>query len=237
MKRQIKSYRDKYANSEKNYRTLKSELKQETENSEKLFMEIVLNEKGTEQMNKTIKELTTSLQENNEKIGFLLSEKSKNTETIRNLNDYIEKLELESKDISDLEKEIKNMEENFLKELNIHKDTVRRLENFIQYKNGNIDELFNHITQLTKDNLSLTYTNSDLLKTIENLKTKNAKKITDLEKKCLSLYRSNQKKDINKPNYIFADKKAQDEFELLKLENDIYKVIKHFIFLSCYILK
>ncbi len=63
MKRQIKNYRDKLSNCEKHYKNVKNELKSEKENSEKLFIEISLNEKIIEQMNKTIKDLTSSLQE------------------------------------------------------------------------------------------------------------------------------------------------------------------------------
>lgn len=225
MKRQIKSYKDKYTNCEKNYRSLKSDLKMEKENSEKLFMEIVLNEKGTEQMNKTIKEQTISIQENNEKITFLLNEKQRNTETIRNLNDYIEKLEGEIKDISEIDKEMQNMEENFLRELNTKQEIIKKLEMLVKFKNSNIDALYNQITQLTKENMSLNYSISELSKSIDNLKSKNSKKITDLQ---LKLEKSvpAQRRDFNKSNMLFTDKKAEDEFELLKLENDTYKVIK-----------
>jgi chromosome segregation ATPase len=224
MKRQIKSYKDKYTNCEKNYRSLKSDLKMEKENSEKLFMEIVLNEKGTEQMNKTIKELTNSIQENNEKIAFLLNEKQKNTNTIRNLNDYIEKLESEIKDISDFDKEMQNMEENFLKELNTKQEIINKLEMMVKFKNSNIDALYDQISLLTKESLSFSNSNSELMKTIDSLKTKNSKKITELQ---LKLEKSvpNQRREFNKSNMVFSNKNTEDEFELLKLENDTYKVI------------
>lgn len=223
MKRQIKSYKDKYTNCEKSYRSLKSDLKLEKENSEKLFMEIVLNEKGTEQMNKTIKELTNSIQENNEKIAFLLNEKQKNTETIRNLNDYIEKLESEIKDISEIDKEMQNMEENFLKELNTKQEVIKKLEMLVKFKNSNIDALYVQITQLTKENLSLNNSNSELVKTIESLKTKNSKKITELQMK-LEKSMPQQRREFTKNNMVFADKNAEDEFEIMKLENDTYRV-------------
>ena len=58
MKRQIKNYRDKLSNFEKHYKNVKNELKLEKENSEKLFVELSLNEKIIEQMNKTIKDIT-----------------------------------------------------------------------------------------------------------------------------------------------------------------------------------
>ena len=223
MKRQIKSYKDKYTNCEKNYRSLKSDLKMEKENSEKLFMEIVLNEKGIEQMNKTIKELTNSIQENNEKIAFLLNEKQKNTDTIRNLNDYIGKLESEIKDISEIDNEMLSMEENFLKELNTKQEIIKKLEMLIKFKNSSIDALYGQITQLTKENFSFNNSNSELLKTIDTLKTKNSKKITELQ---LKLEKSVpiQRREFNKNNMVFSNKKEEDEFELLKLENDTYKV-------------
>jgi chromosome segregation ATPase len=223
MKRQIKSYKDKYTNCEKNYRSLKSDLKMEKENSEKLFMEIVLNEKGTEQMNKTIKELTNSIQEINEKIAFLLNEKQKNTDTIRNLNDYIEKLESEIKDISEIDKEMQNMEENFLRELNTRQEVIRKLETLVKFKNSNIDALYDQISQLTKENLSLKNSISDLVKTIDTLKTKNSKKITELQVK-LEKSVPNQRRELNRSNMIFSNKESENEFEYLKLENDIYKV-------------
>jgi len=223
MKRQIKSYKDKYTNCEKSYRSLKTDLKVEKENSEKLFMEIVLNEKGTEQMNKTIKELTNSIQENNEKIAFLLNEKQKNTETIRNLNNYIEKLESEIKDISEIDKEMLNLEENFLKELNTKHEIIKKLEMLVKFKNSNIDALYNQISQLSKENLSLSNSNSELIKIIDLIKNKNAKKITELQ---LKLEKSNpmQRREFNKTNMIFSDKKTEDEFEMLKLENDTFRV-------------
>jgi chromosome segregation ATPase len=223
MKRQIKSYKDKYTNCEKNYRSLKSDLKMEKENSEKLFMEIVLNEKGTDQMNKTIKELTNSIQENNEKIAFLLNEKLKNTDTIRNLNDYIEKLEGEIKDISEIDKEMLNMEESFLKELNTKQEIIKKNEMLVIFKNSNIDALYDQINQINNENLSLNNSNSELLKTVDTLKTKNVKKITELQ---LKLEKSvpNQRREFNKSNMVFSDKQAEDEFEFLKLENDTYKV-------------
>ncbi len=43
MSRQIKSYKEKYTNCGKNYLSLKSELKTEKENIEKLLLEINLN--------------------------------------------------------------------------------------------------------------------------------------------------------------------------------------------------
>jgi len=223
MKRQIKSYKDKYTNCEKNYRSLKSDLKIEKENSEKLFMEIVLNEKGTGQMNKTIKELTNSIQENNEKIAFLLNEKLKNTDTIRNLNDFIEKLEGEIKDISEIDKEMLNMEESFLKELNTKQEIIKKNEMLVIFKNSNIDALYDQINQINMENLSLNNSNSELLKTVDTLKTKTVKKITELQ---LKLEKSvpYQRREFNKSNMVFSDKQAEDEFEFLKLENDTYKV-------------
>ncbi len=228
MKRQIKSYKDKYTNCEKNYRSLKSELKMEKENIEKLLLEINLNEEGTEQMNKTIKDLTNTIQENNEKIAFLLNEKLKNTETIRNLNDYIEKLESEIKDISEIDKEIQNMQNNFLKELSIKQEVINKLEILVQFKNSNIEALYNKINNLTKENLTLNNSNLEVIKTIDTLKSKNAKKISDLQ---LKIERAPiQKRDFDKNNIVFTDKKAEDEFELLKLENDTYKVCVFFLY-------
>jgi len=223
MKRQIKSYKDKYTNCEKNYKIIKGDLKMEKENSDKLFMEIVLNEKGIEQMNKTIKELTQSINENNEKIGFLLNEKLKNTEIIRNLNDYIKKLESEYKDISDFEKEINIIDENFIKELKLKQDIIKKLEQLIKFKNSNIDILHYRITQLTRENFSINNSNIELVKTIDSIKNKTSKKITDLQ---LKLEKSTpiQKREYSNKNLVFPDKKAEDEFELLRLENETYKV-------------
>lgn len=239
MKRQIKSYKDKYTNCEKSYRIIKSDLKMEKENSDKLFMEIVLNEKGIEQMNKTIKELTQSINENNEKIGFLLNEKLKNTEIIRNLNDYIKKLESEYKDISDFQKEIHIIDENYLKEIKLKQDIIKKLEQLIKFKNSSIDILYYRINQLTRENVSLNNSNIELVKTIDSLKTKTSKKITELQLK-LEKSAPIQKREYSNKNLVFSDKKSEDEFELLRLENDTYKVfsikIIHNLFFIIYLI-
>lgn len=227
MKRQIKTYRDKLSNCEKHYKNAKNEIKQEKENSEKLFVEICLNEKTVETMNKTIKDLTSSIQENNEKINYLLTEKSKNAEIIRNLNDYIEKIELQIKEVPEFQKELKDLEDNYIKEINNKSDTIKKYETLLGFKNQNIDFLYEKILQVTKNNLSLDESQQELLKNIESMKLYSSKKITELErakagKSITSI--SNTNKDYSKMNLKFADKKTEEEFEIIKMENDIYKV-------------
>jgi len=225
MKRQIKTYRDKLSNCEKHYKNVKNELKLEKENSEKLFVEICLNEKIVEQMNKTIKDLTSSIQENNEKINYLLTEKSKNAEIIRNLNDYIEKIELQIKETSELQNEIKDLEDNYIKDINNKQDIIKKYENLLGFKNQNIEFLYEKIFQVTKNNLSLDDSQQELLKNIESLKLHSSKKITELERaKIGKAASSGSNKDYNKMNLKFSDKKTEEEFELIKLENDNYKV-------------
>lgn len=225
MKRQIKTYRDKLSNCEKHYKNAKNELKLERENSEKLFVEICHNEKIVEQMNKSIKDLTSSIQENNEKISFLLTEKSKNAEIIRNLNDYIEKIELQIKNIPEVQKELKELEENYIKEINNRQDTIKKYESLLSFKNQNIEYLYEKVLQVTKNNLSLDESQQELIKNIENMKSYSSKKISDLERaKVGKAATGNSNKDYSKMNLKFADKKTEEEFELIKLENDNYKV-------------
>lgn len=225
MKRQIKTYRDKLSNCEKHYKNAKNELKLERENSEKLFVEICHNEKIVEQMNKSIKDLTSSIQENNEKISFLLTEKSKNAEIIRNLNDYIEKIELQIKNIPEVQKELKELEENYIKEINNRQDTIKKYESLLSFKNQNIEYLYEKVLQVTKNNLSLDESQQELIKNIENMKSYSSKKISDLERaKVGKTATGNSNKDYSKMNLKFADKKTEEEFELIKLENDNYKV-------------
>jgi chromosome segregation ATPase len=229
MKRQIKNYRDKLSNCEKHYKNVKNELKSEKENSEKLFIEISLNEKIIEQMNKTIKDLTSSLQENNEKINYLLSEKSKSAEIIRNLNDYIEKIEMQIKETSELQLEFKELEDNFIKEINNKQDIIKKYENLLGFKNQNIEYLYEKILLVTKNNLSLDDSLQELLKNIEMFKTQSTKKITELErikigKNVTGSYSASSNKDYNKMNLKFLDKNTEEEFELLKMENENYKV-------------
>lgn len=226
MKRQIKTYRDKLSNCEKHYKSLKNELKLEKENSEKLFVEICLNENIVEQMNKTIKDLNSSIQENNEKINFLLTDKSKNTEIIRNLNDYIEKIETQIKDIPDVHRELKEIEDNYQKEINNTQESIKKYENLISFKNQNIDFLFEKISLVTKNNISLDESYQELLKNFESFKSIYSKKITDLERaKMGKSMTSSIRKDYSKMNLKFSEKKTEEEFEIMKMENENYKVI------------
>lgn len=224
MKRQIKTYRDKLSSCEKHYKNGKNELKLEKENSEKLFVEICLNEKIVEQMNKTIKDLTGSIQENNEKINYLLTEKSKSAENIRNLNDYIEKVELQIKEIPEFQKELKDLEENYHKEINNKLDTIKKYENLLAFKNQNIEFLYEKVFLVTKNNLSLDESQQEIMKNIETLKLHSSKKITELERAKIGKTVNTSGKDYSKMNLKFADKKTEDEFELIKMENDNYKV-------------
>ena len=230
MKRQIKNYRDKLSNFEKHYKNVKNELKLEKENSEKLFVELSLNEKIIEQMNKTIKDLTLSIQENNEKINYLLSEKSKNAEIIRNLNDYIEKFEMQIKETSELQLEFKELEENFIKEINNKQDIIKKYENLLGFKNQNIEFLYEKILLVTKNNLSLDESLQELLKNIETFKSQSSKKITELERAkigkgiCGNYSGSSTNKDYSKINLKFLDKNTEEEFELIKMENENFKV-------------
>lgn len=229
MKRQIKTYRDKLSNCEKYYKNTKNELKSEKENSEKLFLEICLNEKIIEQMNKNVKDLTISLKESNEKISFLLTEKSKNAEIIRNQNDYIEKIELQIKEISEVEKEFRTLEENYQKEINLKEDIIKKMENFLSFKNQNIDFLYDKIQQVTKNNLSLDNSQQELLKNFESMKSYTSKKIYELEKN--NMGKGVLQRDYNKLNLKFPDRKTEEEFEIIKMENENYKVYyKIFIF-------
>ena len=226
MKRQIKTYRDKLSNCEKHYKNGKNELKLEKENSEKLFVEICLNEKIVEQMNKTIKDLTSSIQENNEKINYLLSEKSKSAENIRNLNDYIEKVELQIKEIPEFQKELKDLEDNYHKEINNKLDIIKKHENLLAFKNQNIEFLYDKVFLVTKNNLSLDESQQEMIKNIETLKLHSSKKITELERAKIGKGTVNTSvKDYSKMNLKFTDEKTKEEFELIKMENDNYKVL------------
>ena len=70
----------------------------------------------------------------------------------------------------------------------------------------------------------------ELLKNVEALKLHSSKKITELERAKIGKANVNtSSKDYSKMNLKFADKKTEEEFELIKLENDNYKVKKIFL--------
>lgn len=127
---------------------LENEIKLEKEFKENLLVELELNEKGINDLNKKIKFLTNKNLETNDKIAKLVCENLKDVEKIKKLNEEKDFLNssikiIEEKQKLENEKILKELEEN-----KINKEMIMKLKNHIIIKEDETTSLNNEIAKL-----------------------------------------------------------------------------------------
>jgi hypothetical protein len=127
---------------------LENEIKQEKEFKENLLTDLELNEKGINDLNKKIKNLTSKNLETNDKITKIVCEKLKDIETIKKLNEERDCLIQSIKIIEDKQKLENEKIEKELEENKLNKELILKLKNHLKIKEEEMITLNNELLKL-----------------------------------------------------------------------------------------
>lgn len=220
----LKKKEDKISYLKKILDKTEGDLKTERENSEKLIMELEVNENGLEDLNKKIKSLTLQLQEANEKIARMTNEKLKDMNTMKTLNESKEILELKNKETQSLLENYKDFTHKLESELNVEKESLLQLEKEIKRKDEEILSLQKEMEKaaVNEENTKMIYNQCLMqLKESQRNSVKNAHDYEQIKVKYEELVKL--KKFVNCGTE--GNEHLLEEIKALTMERDKYTVI------------
>ena len=235
MKRDLKKLEERIVLNDKEIKELKSELNFERENGEKLISELEVNEKGLDDINRKLKNLIQQLQESNEKIAKMTSDKMKDMKTIKILNDEKEVLEKRNKE---QEMIIENYSEYTKKHESIqnsNKELQLKLEQELRLKDEEINSIRGEIKQSSKIIEQNRIAYEETLRALNETQKSLAKSSANYEHMKVRYEELCKIKNIQG----YLNEKSYDQIiqenEVLTLENDKYRV-RHIKLLKLYLI-
>lgn len=235
MKRDLKKKDEKISMLEKFNKDLKTELQAERENCEKFIVELEVNEKGLDELNKKLKTMTIQLSEKDEKIAKMTNEKIKDMNTIKLLNDERDSMDKRIKDLEEIKEDyivyLKKIENN----LNHQTEINNKLQEESNIKGNQIELLNKEMSKLTKklEQSIKSQENTELaLKKSTTELAKHAGNYEQMRAKYEELFKLKNNNELGKQSTEGFDEKTIKELEILRLENEKYKVIINFTVLE-----